>query len=241
MEQKTFNISLIGPVTIRKNPRAKRIILKIYSSKDIRISIPSRTSYQQGIAFAENKKEWIRKTCKQLNHKQSEHLLFLHQPHYKSKYHQIEIQSHPGTFTKNQRNNKLILKYPGHLTIPSPEVQNFFKKEMMKIWKKEAHYYLPERVDFFARRHQLFYNRISIRNNKTRWGSCSYNNNLNLNLHLVRLPDELSDYVILHELAHTVHKNHSRQFWSYLSLLCPDYKERSKALKQYSLHNYFIN
>lgn len=100
--------------------------------------------------------------------------------------------------------------------------------------RKQAHGYLPFRLKELAAKHQLKYGRLSIRNTKTRWGSCSQDNNINLCMHLMKLPLELIDYVLLHELAHTVHKNHSERFWAKLSeLLGENAKTIDKKLKKY--------
>jgi predicted metal-dependent hydrolase len=94
-----------------------------------------------------------------------------------------------------------------------------------------------------AKIHNFKYNKVSIRNQKTKWGSCSAKNNISLNINLVRLPDELRDYVILHELVHTRFKNHSKEFWAELNKFVGDSstnssrkaKELSKRLKKYRL------
>ena len=76
---------------------------------------------------------------------------------------------------------------------------------------------------------------MAIKNTKTRWGSCSFKNNINLSLHLMRLREELIDYVILHELVHTKVKNHSIEFWTTLDIHCPNSKNLDRELKKYSL------
>ncbi len=76
--------------------------------------------------------------------------------------------------------------------------------------------YLPERTAILAKDHGFTYRRVSIRRSRTRWGSCSGVNNINLSIFLMQLPSHLIDYVILHELVHTVHKNHSPAFWERL-------------------------
>ncbi len=76
------------------------------------------------------------------------------------------------------------------------------------------------RLEHFAAKHNLPYNKAAFRCQKTRWGSCSGANNISLNINLVFLPDHLQDYVLLHELTHIRHKNHSKTFWAQLDTLC---------------------
>ena len=79
------------------------------------------------------------------------------------------------------------------------------------------------------------YNKLSLKNIKSRWGSCSRKNNINLSIHLMRLPDHLIDYVILHELIHTVHHNHSAGFWNLLDDASGGAKRLDKELRKYRL------
>lgn len=90
----------------------------------------------------------------------------------------------------------------------------------------------PERVAYFATRMGVSYNRITIREQKTRWGSCSSAGNLNFNWKLVLLPSELLDYVVVHELAHRKEMNHSARFWAVVEKELPDYMERREKLKK---------
>lgn len=98
-----------------------------------------------------------------------------------------------------------------------------------------ARSFLKQRLDFLAERFGFEYGRLAVRNQKSRWGSCSYKNNINLNVNLLRLPAELVDYVILHELVHTRVKNHGPLFWGMLEKMMPGAKEFDKQLKQYYL------
>ena len=95
-------------------------------------------------------------------------------------------------------------------------------KELPKIDKEEAREKLSERLAKLAAEHHFQYNRVSIRNQKTRWGSCSSNNNISLNMKLLHLPDQLIDYILLHELVHTRVKNHSQDFWNELETVVPN-------------------
>lgn len=91
---------------------------------------------------------------------------------------------------------------------------------------------LPKRVAYYAERIGVTYGRITIRNQKTRWGSCSGKGNLNFNCLLMLTPPEVQDYVVVHELCHRKEMNHSRQFWSEVEKVLPDYRERRKWLKE---------
>jgi len=104
--------------------------------------------------------------------------------------------------------------------------------------KIEAKEFLPDRVKQHADKIEFKYNKLSLKNIKSRWGSCSRKNNLNLSIHLMRLPDHLIDYVILHELVHTVHHNHSKQFWAMLDKVTGGAKILDKELSKYRIAIY---
>ena len=103
------------------------------------------------------------------------------------------------------------------------------------IREPAARRFLIDRLDHLAKKHGFSYNRVFIRNQKTRWGSCSKKDNINLNINLVRLPSALIDYTLLHELVHTRIKNHGKQFWDQMDELLGDAKELDKRLSQYCL------
>ena len=90
----------------------------------------------------------------------------------------------------------------------------------------------PERTAYFAKRMGVTYNRITIREQKTRWGSCSSAGNLNFNWRLVLMPPEILDYVVVHELAHRKEMNHSSKFWAIVEQEMLDYQERKQRLKE---------
>jgi predicted metal-dependent hydrolase len=92
---------------------------------------------------------------------------------------------------------------------------------------------LIERLNLLSQKHGFSYRKVFIKNQKTRWGSCSGKNNINLNINLIRLPDELIDYTILHELVHTRVKNHSRRFWDQMDKLLGDAKKLDRKLREY--------
>lgn len=97
----------------------------------------------------------------------------------------------------------------------------------------QARRLIVNRLNQLSGQTDLTYNRVFVRNQKTRWGSCSARNNINLNINIVHLPVELMDYIILHELAHTRISNHGPQFWKLLENYIQDPHEHDRALNQY--------
>jgi predicted metal-dependent hydrolase len=91
------------------------------------------------------------------------------------------------------------------------------------------------RLEELAAKHGFTYNRVFIRNQKTRWGSCSHQNNISLNIKLAGLPAELMDYVILHELVHTRHKNHGKDFWDELDKFVSSSRSIARQLRKYTV------
>lgn len=112
----------------------------------------------------------------------------------------------------------------------APSWEGLSKAELQEIKDKFA-----DRVSYFAGIMNVTFGRITIRNQKTRWGSCSTKGNLNFNYQLYYLPDELLDYVVVHELSHRRHMDHSKEFWLEVEKYCPNYREFRKKLKQYTL------
>jgi len=104
-------------------------------------------------------------------------------------------------------------------------------EEIQKL-ADEALKVIPERVAFFAPQVNVTYGRITIRNQKSRWGSCSAKGNLNFNCLLMLAPPEVLDYVVVHELCHRLEMNHSARFWQEVERVIPDYKTRRKWLKE---------
>jgi predicted metal-dependent hydrolase len=114
---------------------------------------------------------------------------------------------------------------------PDPGAVN----EAREILRKRALEYLPRRTAVLAGKHGFSYRRVSIRPSRTRWGSCSSLNNINLSLYLMQLPPHLIDYVILHELAHTVHRNHKPAFWQLLESLTGNARGLAAEIRKYRI------
>lgn len=105
-------------------------------------------------------------------------------------------------------------------------------REKVIALAEEALKVIPERVEYFAKVIGVTYGKITIRNQKTRWGSCSSKGNLNFNCLLMLAPSEVLDYVVVHELCHRKQMNHSKAFWLEVEKVLPDYKEVRKWLKE---------
>lgn len=109
-----------------------------------------------------------------------------------------------------------------------------------KLYRNQARNVFEQKVAYYARLMNVTYGRIAIRDQKTRWGSCSSEGNLNFNWRLIMAPAGVLDYVVIHELAHRKEMNHSKAFWSVVEQIMPDYKKYRNWLKENgrSLHSY---
>lgn len=108
---------------------------------------------------------------------------------------------------------------------------------LLECWYRwRAEEVINQKVEKLRSRLGVGYNRVTIRGQRTRWGSCSQRGNLSFNWKLVMLPEPVIDYVIIHELSHLKEMNHSRRFWDYVTRYCPDWHERKRWLKEHEMH-----
>ena len=114
------------------------------------------------------------------------------------------------------------------------------QKNIEEFLRQEAKKYIPKRVEYFAKQFGESYKRITITKARTRWGSCSSKKTLNFSYQVMMLPPHLIDYIIIHELSHLSHMNHSKAFWALVEARCPEYKEREKELKEFA-KRVFVN
>ena len=104
------------------------------------------------------------------------------------------------------------------------------KSEYKKL-KESARVLVHQRLEYFNASYTFTYNRVSIKNMKTRWGSCSTKKNLNFHYKIIELPSELADYLIVHELCHLGEFNHSEKFWKLVERAIPEYKTLRTRLR----------
>lgn len=127
--------------------------------------------------------------------------------------------------------NRKLIREQIPLSDPATQRARDAKK---KILMKRAREYLPYRLEYFAKLYGYHYERCRLSHAATRWGSCSSSGTISLNIGLMQVPETLRDYVIIHELAHLNHMDHSAAFWAEVGEHDPRYKEHRKKLKMFS-------
>ncbi len=137
-----------------------------------------------------------------------------------------------------QKNREWIRRTQAQLQNRAREQKDY--RERLPEWTKEdyekhqelARQVLQRRAEYYARQMQVSYGRVAVKDQKTRWGSCSAKGNLNFNWRLILAPGEVLDYVVVHELAHRREMNHSVRFWNLVESVLPDYQQRKRWLKE---------
>lgn len=125
-----------------------------------------------------------------------------------------------------------VVKHDNYLKVFQSEERILRHSHILEEWlRKEAKRVIAKRVATIAGEHEFEYFRLSVRDQSSRWGSCSSDKNLNFNWRLSFAPLKVMDYVIIHELAHTIEMNHAKAFWDVVARVMPDYKEHRRWLK----------
>ncbi len=127
--------------------------------------------------------------------------------------------------------NRKIIREKLPLKDPNEQRARDYQK---KLLMKKAKEYLPYRLEYYAKLYGYSYSKCRLTHANTRWGSCSSNRTISLNIGLMKVPEKLRDYVILHELAHLNHMDHSRAFWAEVGSHDKNYKLHEKRLKMFS-------
>ncbi len=224
----------IGEIKVRRSANIKYLRIRMAPGRGMWVSVPYGVGRRQVEKFLEENREWILETRKNMEVYEKDTGVGLKiGAEIKTKLHVLKIaatdQLKPFYRLEQER-----------ITLFLPENVNFSRIEkivqqfLVEIYTLESRQYLPARVKFYAEKFGFRYGRLSFRNNISNWGSCSFENNISLNVKLMKLPDEIIDYVILHELCHTVEKNHSAAFWKLVGKVCPDYATLRARLRKYN-------
>jgi len=234
-----INISGIGNVKFLKTKRSKSIGISVKPISGVQVSMPKYISYSEAERVVAHKKEWILFNLNKVGEIEKNYTKFSHEKFYQTKHHKLILhKKDQNSISVRVQNGNINVSYPYYLKTESEIVQGAIRKGIERALKIEAKTYLPIRVKVLAEKHGFFYNNVFVKNVKTRWGSCSRRKNINLNIHLMRLPENLIDYVILHELAHTIELNHSKKFWNLLENIVYEAKQLDKMLKNYRVSIY---
>lgn len=205
---------------IRTNRRS--LCLSITKEGKLVVHAPKKLNMNEIIRYIDEKEKWIQTKQKEIQDKLSinrkvidyEEFLFFGKKYKLKKINgikKIEL-SEDYLFVPNLENNDILLK-------------------IKKWYIENANKILKERLEYFADIMQIDYSSVSICNNKTRWGSCDSARNIKLNFRLLMLSHKAIDFVIIHELAHILEFNHSKDFYKIISLIMPTYKTQQRILK----------
>jgi len=233
--QKIIEHAEIGTVVFKKNPRSKRITLKVKTDGTVLVTLPKSMAYKRAEPILQQNIAWVKAQLEKAKIQQEKTLLT-----YDSRY-QIRnkilqiLPTDRAQLTVSNQEEKVEIRVPQTWNLSSKEVQEQLQYIVVETLRYEAKKYLPKRTQDLADQKGILINAIRVKKVKTRWGSCSSKSNINLSLYLMMLPDELIDYVILHELAHIKHQNHSAVFWNYLENLLPGAKGLDKQLNAYQI------
>lgn len=216
------------PFQLIQSRRARHIRLQISPLKGLEVIVPYRFQMEQVQRFFKAKEGWI------MHHLQKAARERAH--HQRRKFQdgsQLSILGIPKTvrILKNPRTRSSVQETADELKIFCTGTALGAKRTLEKYLRKKAATYLGERTLHWSACMKTGFGKITIRGQKSRWGSCSHANNLNFNWRLMLVPLAVIDYVIIHELAHTVHHNHSRQFYALVEQFCPNYKALRKILR----------
>jgi predicted metal-dependent hydrolase len=209
------------PLLMVHHPRARRYLLRLRPDGTARVTIPRQGSISAARDFAVRNVGWLELQFKRLAAQPKSpsgwqigtEILFRGLP--------VRIELEADVFIRFGTERLKVAEISADLR---PAIQ----KHLRQLAAKE----LPPRVMELATRHEINVTRVSVRNQKSRWGSCSRRGTISLNWRLIQSPLFVRDYIILHELAHRRQMNHSDKFWMEVARLCPDYLEAERWVKQ---------
>lgn len=214
---------------IRRSGRAKYLRINITSIGQVEVVVPKRVSPQQVHEFIRQKQSWIEQTRRQIKDQRGGEL-DSHMPeriYLRAVGQTWQVRYHAGQ-NKPLRQH-LINSDTGQLRV-SYAAQSDIAGRLSQWLSGRARHILIPWLNAVSEETGLRYNKVAVRGQKTRWGSCSSRHNINLNRCLLFLQPELVRYLMVHELCHTRHMNHSRRFWALVEKYVPDYRERERQI-----------
>ena len=217
-------------IEVKKSKRAKQFWLKANVSEIYLIAPTVNYEITQVMRFLDSKKEWILKTLE-------------YYERVRSNYVEANLKSGTISFL-GKRYNLQITKDIASSVIVSDNLSKItfhvtdrrkYKDDLKQWYFAQTRRIVSERLNLIRKRNPSLpaYNKVSIKNQRSRWASCSENGNLNFNLILAALPIEIIDYVIIHELAHLIELNHSKDFWNIVMMTDPEFQTHRKLLHKY--------
>ncbi len=218
----TFDDSKITCQIIHSK-KAKYLRLQIRNGGELEVVLPRGLQLSDAERFLHKKSEWIKKHISKRKARENKFYLFGQEINISQDF-DLFLQRHRISFKNN------------HLKITSPYGAQEKIEYLFECWlRKHAKKSLVERVQKLADRFSFELRKISIRGQRTRWGSCSSSGNLSFNYNLLRFRKEVIDYVIIHELCHLKEMNHSEKFWKLVESFCPDFRALKKELRSIPL------
>ena len=214
------------PLVVIRSHRARRYLLRLRPDGSARLTIPRRGSVIEGWRFAERNTEWL---AKQLAKLQANPI----KPRQWVIGTEILFRGELVRLEEGLNGDAGTVQF-GSQRVTVPDVKSDLRARVMKhLWKLAAAE-LPPKVFELAAAHQLSVRRVTVRNQRSRWGSCSRRGTISLNWKLIQAPPFVRDYIVLHELMHLRQMNHSARFWQEVKAVCPEYKAAEKWLRQNS-------
>lgn len=235
MISKSLLVPEIGTITIEKKKRQKSLRIRLHPDKGIFVSIPSYLSDAAAKEFVYRNLDWIKKKKELLAKKKQTELFDLNSV-FETNWHKLSVWQNGKDKSRISINNGVIsVSLERDIEIFDIKAQDLIKKAIFKALYIEAEIYLPSRCEAIASEKGFVYSKLRIGKAKRRWGSCRSDNSITLSCVLMLLPKHLIDYVILHELCHTIHKNHSGDFHTLLNEKTEfKSKELNRQLKEFS-------
>lgn len=219
--RKTILNSTSYSIVTKINARAKRISIKIKSHEIVELVVPSEKLVKTAMKFFETKRIWVENNLSKISH--------LVKVYKVEPGNEIPVWGYNKALKLEKADRAFLTD--DELIIPN-NFNQLIKLEVRQFLKKELSAYLRLRVVQLASVMNLHFYNITIKDTKSKWGSCSIDGELSFAFRLVFLPKEVVDYVIVHELAHLKHMNHSQEFWGLVEKHCSNFKQLRNALKR---------